>query len=91
MRQTLRDTSPVRRGMRPYAPDGPGETPNRYKESTESSRRFSGHGPDPEKEGRSHSLSNRRHSSQRSFNVGKDDPFGDEEGAEVKYRTLRWW
>ena len=20
-----------------------------------------------------------------------DDPFGDEEFAEVKYRTLRWW
>lgn len=36
-------------------------------------------------------MSDRRHSSQRSFNVGKDDPFGDEEGAEVKYRTLRWW
>lgn len=21
----------------------------------------------------------------------KDDPFGDEEGAEIKYRTMRWW
>ncbi|KAF2661538.1 amino acid transporter [Lophiostoma macrostomum CBS 122681] len=23
--------------------------------------------------------------------AGKGDPFGDEEGAEIKYRTLRWW
>lgn len=22
---------------------------------------------------------------------GPEDPFGDEEFAEVKYRTLRWW
>lgn len=91
MRQTLRDTSPVRRGMRPYGPDGSGETQNGFKESLESSPRFSGHGTDPEKDGRSRSFSDHRRSSQRSFNVGKDDPFGDEEGAEVKYRTLRWW
>ena len=27
----------------------------------------------------------------RSSAVDKGDPFGDEEGAEVKYRTMRWW
>lgn len=27
----------------------------------------------------------------RSSWANKEDPFGDEEGAEVKYRTLRWW
>jgi hypothetical protein len=26
--------------------------------------------------------------SQRDF---KDDPFGNEENAEVKYRTMKWW
>ncbi|KAF2641611.1 amino acid transporter [Massarina eburnea CBS 473.64] len=28
---------------------------------------------------------------QRDSRVIKEDPFGDEENAEVKYRTLRWW
>src|ERR1700761_6147584 len=28
---------------------------------------------------------------QRKQSSARDDPFGDEEGAEVKYRTMRWW
>lgn len=28
---------------------------------------------------------------QRKQSSAKDDPFGDEEGAEVKYRTMKWW
>lgn len=27
----------------------------------------------------------------RSSFASRDDPFGDEENAEVKYRTMRWW
>lgn len=26
-----------------------------------------------------------------SFVATREDPFDDEEGAEVKFRTLRWW
>jgi hypothetical protein len=28
---------------------------------------------------------------QRRQSTAKDDPFGDESDAEVKYRTMRWW
>lgn len=91
MRQTLRDRSPVRRGMRPYAPDGHVEPSSWYRESMESPPRFSTNIHDPEKENRRHSLSHPRRSPHRSVTASKDDPFGDEEDAEVKYRTLRWW
>ena len=57
----------------------------------ESSPRYSNHTQDPEKEIRRHSLSQPGRNSQRSFTAAKNDPFGDEEDAEVKYRTLRWW
>lgn len=28
---------------------------------------------------------------QRKQGADQDDPFGDEEGAEVKYKTMAWW
>jgi hypothetical protein len=28
---------------------------------------------------------------QRSKSSGREDPFGDESDAEVKYRTMAWW
>ena len=28
---------------------------------------------------------------ERLFGTHEDDPFGDEENSEVKYRTLEWW
>jgi hypothetical protein len=27
----------------------------------------------------------------RRKSTGKEDPFGDEEGAEVQYKTMKWW
>ena len=27
----------------------------------------------------------------RRKSTGKEDPFGDEEGADVQYKTMRWW
>ncbi|KAF2734681.1 amino acid transporter [Polyplosphaeria fusca] len=44
--------------------------------------------PDPEK---TRSYSQSSNGGRNSKWASKEDPFGDEEGAEVKYRTMRWW
>ncbi|KAJ4348276.1 uncharacterized protein N0V89_009648 [Didymosphaeria variabile] len=87
---TLRDRPPARRGMRPAASDHATNEHTWYKESTESEPRPGNQIRDLEKADEPPPLSdyyNRR----ASLAPKKDDPFGDEEGAEVKYRTLRWW
>jgi len=90
MRQSLRDSSPVRRGTRPTASDHATYERSGYKESTESELRPDNQISDPEKIERPPPFSD-QNDRRGSFAATKEDPFGDEEGAEVKYRTLRWW
>lgn len=60
-----------------------------YKPSYESPRDDGLHGRDPEKQD---SLPSHPNSvPRRKSTIDKDDPFGDESDAEVKYRTLAWW
>lgn len=88
MRHSLRNHSPVRRGFRPdngstlFGNDGSN------KASHESEAFGGGQARDAEKPVHRTSFHDDR---RRSSWAQKGDPFGDEEEAEVKYRTLRWW
>lgn len=92
MRNTLRGRSPARRGMRPGNDEPTSPTDNSsYKPSYDSSA------PDDLRQTRElrdvekQDPPPHRDNARRKSWAGKEDPFGDEEGAEVKYRTLRWW
>ena len=63
------------------------DEPESYKASIESDGPVAIHERGEEKQERPLSLSERR----RGSSPTKDDPFGDEEGAVVRYQTLRWW
>lgn len=80
MRETMRNQPAVRRGMHPAAEDMPSAfDDDSEKTSIERDRATSDveAGPQvPEK---------------RPTKAHDDDPFGNEEDSEVKYRTLRWW
>lgn len=89
MRHSLRDLSPARRNTRSsFAPETAGDETTLYKASVEGEPRNRNYTRDTEKNDRPSSSPDQR---RRSFAANKDDPFGDEEDAEVKYRTLRWW
>ncbi|PSN62686.1 hypothetical protein BS50DRAFT_577596 [Corynespora cassiicola Philippines] len=88
MRQTMRERPP---GMRPgnTPPLSPIDYSSHHKPSYESQSQLAQRASrDMEKQDADPS---RRPSVRRSSWADKEDPFGDEEGAEVKYRTLRWW
>lgn len=59
-----------------------------YKPSEDSPREDGLHGRDPEKQDGQPAQDSQRND---KTSIGKDDPFGDETNAEVKYRTLAWW
>lgn len=44
---------------------------------------------DPERQGPPPAYNKERRASRQ--HESREDPFGDEEGAEVKYRTMSWW
>lgn len=60
-----------------------------YKPSHESPRDDGLRGKDPEKQDMARGYDSAHHGRQTS--IHKEDPFGDESNAEVKYRTLAWW
>lgn len=85
MRQTLRSGPPMRRGMHP-APEDMRSAPDHFSETA----------------GSQHDLANERAMSRdtearpqvaetKRTSAQDDDPFGNEDNNEVKYRTLRWW
>lgn len=85
MRETMRNGPPIRRGMHPAAED----MPSAFDDISE-------------KAGSERDLTSERTTSRdvetrpqvpekRQPGAHDDDPFGDEENSEVKYRTLRWW
>jgi len=83
----MRNYSPVRRGMHPANAGTDGTNGSESHASPDSEARNGRRERDIEKKERRGSFPERR----RSSFVGRDDPFGNEEDAEVKYRTLRWW
>lgn len=90
MRQTLRDSPPAPRGREATTSNHATDERSWYKESWESQSRRGNPASDTEKADGPEAFSH--HDNRRSsLAAAKDDPFGDEEGAEVKYRTLRWW
>lgn len=91
MRHTMRDMPPVRRGMHPS---------NQLPLRPTSDSKKSGESSAPptsllQTTSRDHGMEKSRSRGESSRGTrrwaNKEDPFGDEEGAEVKYRTLRWW
>lgn len=87
MRQTLRDGPPVRRGMHPAAAD------SEFRPSNDDFKEKVSHESDVTRNRTtSQDLETQPQSVRRGSAHGqKEDPFGDEEESEVKYRTLRWW
>ena len=85
MRETLRSNPPVRRGMHP-APEDVRSAFDDFSEKAESERDLaSDRATSRDTETRPPIAEKRR------SGAHDDDPFGDEGGNEVKYRTLRWW
>ncbi|KAJ4363780.1 hypothetical protein N0V95_000974 [Ascochyta clinopodiicola] len=80
MRDTMRSGAPMRHGMHPAAEDV------RFSEKAESERDLTSDRTN------SRDVENSPHAPEKSRpRAHDDDPFGDEENSEVKYRTLRWW
>jgi hypothetical protein len=85
MRQTLRSGTPVRRGMHP-APEDMRSALDNSSEKAESEHDLrSERAMSRDTEARPQVPETKRADSQ------DDDPFGNEDNNEVKYRTLRWW
>ena len=85
MRQTLRSGPPVRREMHP-APEDMRSALDKFSEKAESEHdHASKRAMSRDTEARPQVAETKRTSAQ------DDDPFGNEDNNEVKYRTLRWW
>ena len=85
MHETLRSGPPVRHGMHP----APGDMRSAFDDFSEKEDS----GPDlTSNRTASNDVETRPSvSEKRRSGAHDDDPFGDEENSEVKYRTLRWW
>ncbi|KAF2122433.1 amino acid transporter [Lophiotrema nucula] len=92
MRQTMRDGPPVQRGMQPSRTPSfsPTESKPSYGSVMRNGDHHDGTSRDIEKDQSTPIAAYRRKSRDAKW-AHKEDPFGDEEGAEVKYRTMRWW
>lgn len=95
MRQSMRDHSPVRRGMHPSATHrspSPTDDDSKHKRSYDSTLdRSQGERPTPRDIEKQNVPAQGRNDRRNSKWANKEDPFGDEEGSEIKYRTMRWW
>ena len=85
MRETMRNGPPVRHGMHPAAEDMR-STFDDFSEKEDSERHLTNDRAASNDVETRPSVSEKRRSG-----AYDDDPFGDEENSEVKYRTLRWW
>lgn len=85
MRQTLRSGPPVRRDMYP-APEDMRSAVDNFSEKAESELDHAS------ERAMSRDIEARPQVAQTKRNDAQDDdPFGNEDNNEVKYRTLRWW
>jgi hypothetical protein len=85
MRETMRNHPAVRKGMHPAAEDLQSAFDN-YSEKVSSEHGLTG---DRAMSRDIETKSQVPH--KRRSGAYDDDPFGNEEDSEVKYRTLRWW
>lgn len=85
MRETMRSGPSVRRGMHPAREDAQ-PTFDDFSEKADSERDLASD------RALSHDVETNPRVPEKSRSTAHDDdPFGDEENSEVKYRTLTWW